>query len=79
MMVWIAVGLDIVWGVSVRVVKKTVSVHLKINIIININKNQERFNKFYCRGHHTILKYRAIYINYYNHRYFEKINDKGHL
>ena len=51
MMVWIAVGLDIVWGVSVRVghsifsstlvsvlhcKKKTVAIYLKLNIVINI-------------------------------------------
>ena len=52
MMVWIAVGLDIVWGVSVRVghlvfsptlvsvlhcKKKTAAIHFKLNIMININ------------------------------------------
>ena len=50
MMVWIAVGLDIVWGVSVIFVKKTVAIHLKLNIINIQQHEQERFKKFECQN-----------------------------
>ena len=48
MMVWIAVGLEIVWGVSVLHCKKTVAIYLKLTII-SINM-YERFKKFECQN-----------------------------